>query len=253
MSKVLARDLNRPVFAIDLRNHGDSPHDPRHDYTLLGSDVEEFIHEHKLAPAALIGHSMGAKTAMTVALHHPDLVESLISVDNAPVDAALKSDFGIYVQGMRKIEEAKVHKQSEADAILQPFEEKLAVRQFLLTNLVRAMDEDGKSYQKFRIPLQILASALDNMADFPYKDPDEVKFKGPTLFVRGTDSHYVADETLPAIGGFFPMFDVRDIPGGHWIISENPHAFREGISLVAKCTYYLLTNTVAIEFLSKEL
>ncbi|KAL9055141.1 MAG: hypothetical protein Q9162_003718 [Coniocarpon cinnabarinum] len=227
MSKVLARDLTRPVYAIDLRNHGDSPHDPRHDYTVLGEDVEEFIHEHKLQPAALIGHSMGAKTAMVVALHNSSLVEKLISVDNAPVDAALKSDFGKYIQGMKKVEEAKTKRQSEADEILKPFEESLPIRQFLLTNLVRDTDASGKPFQKFRVPIQTLANSLDHMADFPYKDPDEVRYVGPTLFTRGTKSHYVADDTLPAIGKFFPRFELKDIEAGHWIVSENPHAFRE--------------------------
>ena len=226
---MLARDLNRPVYAIDLRNHGDSPHDLRHDYTALGEDVEGFISEHGLKPSALIGHSMGAKTAMTVALHRPDLVEKLVSIDNAPVDAALKSDFGKYIQGMRKVEEARVQKQSEADEILRPFEENLAIRQFLLTNLVRAVDASGIAYQKFRVPIQTLANALDNMADFPYKDPDSARYSGPTLFIRGTKSHYVADNTLPAVGSFFPRFELKDVEAGHWIVSENPQAFKEGV------------------------
>lgn len=75
----------------------------------------------------------GAKTAMTVALHKPSLVANLISIDNAPIDAALKSDFGKYMQGMKKIEEAQVQKQSEADEILQAFEE---VRLDLVPDLV---------------------------------------------------------------------------------------------------------------------
>lgn len=228
MSKVFARELNRPVYAIDLRNHGDSPHDPQHDYSSLASDVEGFIEEHELSNTTLIGHSMGAKTAMTIALHNPALVANLISIDNAPVDAALQSDFGKYMQGMRKIEEAKVQKQSEADDILKSYEDALPIRQFLLTNLVRSQStqESSTTYLKFRIPLAILAKSLDNMADFPYKDPETHRFMKPTLFVRGTKSHYVADETLPAIGSFFPRFELEDIEGGHWIVSENPEAFR---------------------------
>lgn len=91
------------------------------------------------------------------------------------------------------------------------------------------MDKDGQ-FQKFRIPLRTLAKALDNMADFPFKEPDLVAFKKPALFVRGTRSHYVADETLPAIGSFFPLFQLRDVDAGHWLISENPEAFRQGWS-----------------------
>ncbi len=90
----------------------------------------------------------------------------------------------------------------------------LPIRQFLLTNLVRCND-GPTSYQKFRVPLKILASALDNMADFPYKDPEQDRFEGPALFVRGTKSHYVADEALPLIGQFFPRFEVADIEAGH--------------------------------------
>ena len=66
------------------------------------------------------------------------------------------------------------------------------------------------------------------MADFPFPNPDAVHYKGPTLFVRGTKSHYVADESLPAIGSFFPRFEVTDIDSGHWVISEKPEDFRRG-------------------------
>lgn len=168
---------------------------------------------------------MGAKTVMTIALHSPDLVANLIPVDNAPVDAALKSDFGKYVQGMRKVEEARVHKQSEADEILQAYEEALPIRQFLLTNLIKADPSVPSSRLKMRIPIHILAKALDNMADFPYKDPEMHQYRKPTLFVRGTRSHYCADNTLPAIGSFFPRFEMRDVVSGHWVISENPAEF----------------------------
>ena len=102
--------------------------------------------------------------------------------------------------------------------------QELPVRQFLLTNLVRA--PDSQTYQ-WRIPLSTLAKSLDNMADFPYKNPDDARFEKPTLFVRGTKSHYVPDETLPIIGRFFPMFEVADVDAGHWVISENPEGFRK--------------------------
>ena len=220
--------MKRPVYAIDLRNHGDSSHDPRHDYDALAEDVELFLEQNELENSTLIGHSMGAKTAMAVALRRKTPIANVIPVDNAPVDAALQSDFGKYMQGMRKIEEAHVKKQSEADAILQDYENALPIRQFLLTNLMRV--EDGSL--KFRIPLRHLANALDNMADFPFKDPEEVRWDGPALFIRGTKSHYVADEMLPTIGRFFPKFEVRDVDAGHWLISEKPDEFRKGQSMI---------------------
>lgn len=66
------------------------------------------------------------------------------------------------------------------------------------------------------------------MGDFPFKNPDEVRFNKPALFVRGTLSKYVPDEVIPIIGQFFPLFELVDVEAGHWLISENPEAFREG-------------------------
>ncbi|KAI9797543.1 MAG: hypothetical protein M1833_005454 [Piccolia ochrophora] len=226
ISKVLARDLNRRIYAIDLRNHGDSPHDAHHNYASMTEDLEMFMRDHDLTATTLVGHSMGAKTAMSMALRWPERVASLVVVDNAPVDAALKSDFAKYVQGMKRVEQAQVTKQSEADEILKEYEESLPIRQFLLTNLVRPAESPAL---RFRIPIGILASALDNMADFPYKDPTEMRYNGPVLVIRGTRSHYVADDTLPVIGSFFPRFELQDVDSGHWVISENPEAFRSAV------------------------
>lgn len=66
------------------------------------------------------------------------------------------------------------------------------------------------------------------MGDFPFRDPDEARFEKPTLFIRGTESSYVADDVLPLIGRFFPRFELRDIVSGHWVISEKPEEFRTG-------------------------
>jgi pimeloyl-ACP methyl ester carboxylesterase len=91
-----------------------------------------------------------------------------------------------------------------------------------------ARPKDSKSL-RFRIPLDTLAKALDNLGDFPYKDPNEVRFEKPALFVRGTTSKYVPDEVLPLIGQFFPRFEHIDIEAGHWVVSENPEAFRQAV------------------------
>lgn len=222
----LARDLRRPIYGLDLRNHGESPHDPRHDYEALAEDVEHFINKHRLSGSTLIGHSMGAKTVMTVALRSPHLVRDLIPVDNAPVDATLKTDFATYIKGMAALQEAELLKHSEANVFMKPYVPDDNVRFFLCSNLKR--NEAGKL--QFKIPVNYLAKALDNMGDFPFKNPDEARFEGRTLMVRGTKSHYVPDETLPIIGRFFPLFKYVDIDSGHWIISEKPEAFRQGES-----------------------
>lgn len=189
----------------------------------------------------------GAKTAMTLALRSPDLVRDIVAVDNAPVDAALRSDFSKYIQAMKRIEAAGVTRQAEADKILAEYEPALPIRQFLLGNLYRPA---SGSPQKFRVPLSILARALDHMGDFPYKDPIEVQFKKPALFVRGTRSKYVPDEVIPIIGQFFPKFELADVEAGHWVISENPEGFREGKSLsypdIIPLTKHRLTITIQL-------
>lgn len=177
---------------------------------------------------------------MTFALQWPELASNVVSVDNAPIDAALLSMFGKYVQGMKKIEDAKVTKQLEADNILADYEEvsqarplrivlilckNPVIRQFLLSNLYRP---EGTKNQKFRVPLDILGRSLDNLGDFPFKDPEITRYLKPTLFVRGTQSHYIPDEAIPVIGRFFPKFEIADIDAGHWVISEKPEAFRQG-------------------------
>ncbi|KAK2811302.1 hypothetical protein FQN50_002178 [Emmonsiellopsis sp. PD_5] len=164
---------------------------------------------------------------MTVALRSPDLISSLVSVDNAPISATLGSQFQKYVMGMQQIEAAKVTKQSDADRILQEYEESLPIRQFLLTNLIRSKDDNTL---KFRVNLKTLGESLDGMAGFPFKPSDDVKFDRPSLFVRGTRSHYVGDKSLPIISHFFPKYQLKDVDAGHWLISENPDAFNQAVT-----------------------
>ncbi|KAJ5919416.1 Alpha/beta hydrolase fold-1 [Penicillium verhagenii] len=227
ISKALAKDLKCQIFTLDLRNHGDSFHAPEHNYSVMAEDVQKFIHQQKLNKCVLIGHSMGAKAAMTVALRSPESVSALIPVDNAPLNAALKSDFPKYVRGMQHVEREKLQKQSDANKILEDYEESLPIRQFLLTNLVRSNDE--RKTLKFRVPLSVIGDSLDNMADFPFRESDAVQYNGPTLFVRGTKSKYITNDTIPAIKKFFPNAEIADVEAGHWLISEKPEDFRQAV------------------------
>ncbi|KAI2779454.1 mitochondrial hydrolase [Daldinia loculata] len=231
VSKVLARDLKRHVYTVDLRNHGETPHAPRHDYLAMADDVAGFISDHGLRDPTLIGHSMGAKTAMALSLKEPSLIRDIVSVDNAPVDAVLGTSFAHYIRGMRRIEEAGVTRQSEADKILQEYEPDLAIRHFLLGNLSRLPAEDGtvSPTLKFRVPLDVLGRSLGHLGDFPFKDPGERRFEKPALFVRGSRSTYVPDEVIPLIGQFFPRFTLVDIDAGHWVISEKPEEFLRAV------------------------
>ncbi|RPA83547.1 alpha/beta-hydrolase [Ascobolus immersus RN42] len=225
ISKLLARSLRRDVYCFDLRNHGASGHRKVHDYISMADDVQYMFDRMGLSDVTLIGHSMGAKVAMTVALRSPEHVRNFIAVDNAPIEAQLSSKFGQYVQAMKRIEEAKVEKTRDAMKILEEYESDIGIRSFLMTNLIRVK---GLPYYKWRIPVKILGQALDNVAGFPFH-PDEEQFKKPCLFIRGTKSHYVPDETIPIIGRFFPRFRMMEVDAGHWLIAEKPLEFAKAV------------------------
>ena len=84
---------------------------------------------------------------------------------------------------------------------------------------------------RWRVPLEVLANSLDAIADFPFHKPGEIDYPGPTLFIRGTRSRYISDDTIPVIKKFFPNSRIVDVEAGHWLTAENPEAFVRGTSL----------------------
>lgn len=225
VSRKLAMLLDREVYCVDMRNHGESPHNSRMDYPAMSADVERFIDDHNLKSPVLIGHSMGAKAAMGVCLRKPDLCSLLIPVDNAPVDytsgAVGFSKFGKYIKQMQKIDHNKdLQSLGDCDNILASVEKNKIVRQFLLTN----MKPEAEGGYRCRVPLDIMAKTIDNISAWPF-DSQKSRWTGPTLFIRGSDSAMVADEYMNAIAQFFPRFEIQDIKAGHWLISEQPEAF----------------------------
>ncbi|KAK7205228.1 Alpha/Beta hydrolase protein [Myxozyma melibiosi] len=220
--KRFAKDMNTTVYALDLRNHGDSPHAAKHDYKSLALDVEHFIDTHIQQPTIVLGHSMGAKTAMAVALRRPELVDSMISVDNSPVSARLSPEIPTYVHALKSIERMSLRSPKDAFDVLGKYEKSPDIRHFLLTNsLVKPDGTIG-----FRVPLDTLIKHLDHIAEFPF-DYNQTRFEGPALFVRGTQSKYIPDEAIPTIGQFFPRFVLKDVDAGHWLISEKTAEFVE--------------------------
>lgn len=228
VAKTLAQRLSRDVYCLDLRNFGQSPHSTRLDYPSLAADVERFIDEAELPrKPILVGHSMGAKAIMAVALRRPDIPEMIVSVDNAPVFIPSTSGgkFSKYVKHLRQALEVDQYTSiKDVDAELAKVEPVKEIRQFLLTNVDRGQKDD---ICKSRIPLDIIDKAIvsGNIALWPY-DPTLARWsRGPALFIRGTESKYVPDDVFQDIGQYFPNFEVRDVKAGHWLISENPKEF----------------------------
>ncbi|KAI9475523.1 MAG: Alpha/Beta hydrolase protein [Benjaminiella poitrasii] len=218
LAKAISSRLNRDVYTVDLRNHGDSFHSPTHNYKVMSEDVIRFIDRHQLNQPVLLGHSMGGKAVMATALTYPTRIGKVISVDMPPVALRLSRDFSRYVEAMRAIEEARPRRQAEADRILSQYEKDVGIRMFLLTNLKR-QDE----VMRFRIPYEILGKALSEVSGFDVAKG--AAFEGPTLFVAGGNSPYLKpfDERGKEIKAMFPNSSLEVVKdAGHWVHAEKP-------------------------------
>ncbi|KAG0348806.1 hypothetical protein BG004_004065 [Podila humilis] len=221
LSKALATRLNTQVVTVDLRNHGESEHSKDHDYPHMASDVARFLHEQSLEKPIVIGHSMGGKVAMNLALKNQTPLDRIVVVDMAPVKVKLSSDFAKYVVAMKEIQQANVQKQSDADSILKRCVPDLGVRQFLLTNLKRNASGEGYS---FRVPIDTLGDSLEKLGRFDFIEGQD-KYDGKTLFVRGGRSGYINERELGLINSFFPQARVETLDTGHWVHAEKPEEF----------------------------
>ncbi|KAJ1953009.1 hypothetical protein EC988_003241 [Linderina pennispora] len=223
IAKKLSAQLGRDTYSVDLRNHGDSPHVAPHTYSAMSGDIVRFIEDHGLGRAVLVGHSMGGKVVMQTALEHPSLVDMLIVDDMVPAKAKLAHEFAEYVQMLKTIEDRGIASQKEADAMLETVEKDISVRQFLLTNMKKAREGEGKGTYKSRIPLELLGKSLEGVMEW---DVDAAKqYQGPTLFIAGKRSPYIRPHAYPAMRQYFPNYEVEELDTGHWVHAEMPHEF----------------------------
>ncbi|MDP1930177.1 MAG: alpha/beta fold hydrolase [Gammaproteobacteria bacterium] len=213
-SRELAKDF--AVTGLDLRNHGGSPHSDDMDYACMADDVLEFMDDHRIKRCHLLGHSMGGKVAMQMALQAPQRVDHLIVADIAPVQYHGEHD-NIFA-GLLAIDLATIGSRNEADTILAKYEEDELVRQFLLTNLVK--NPDG-GFQ-WRINLPVLHASYANLRD----KPTGSVFDGPVLFVKGALSNYITEKHRSEILQRFPQAKIKVIMHtGHWLHAEKPQTF----------------------------
>lgn len=209
----------RRVFTLDLRNHGASPWADRMGYAEMAEDVRAFAARRGLGPVALIGHSMGGKVAMTLALASPEAVERLVVVDIAPV--VNPPTLLAYVRAMRALDLSRLRRRAEADPLLAGTIANPAERAFLLQNLVAGPDGS----LRWRLNLAAIERSMPEIVGWP-EPPAGAAYRGPTLFVAGGRSDYVRAEHRPAITLLFPKARIATIPeAGHWVHAERPEAF----------------------------
>lgn len=218
---VIARRLadRSEVIAVDMRNHGDSPQFPTHGYPEMAADLAEVI-ESLGAPVDLLGHSMGGKAAMQLALTRPELLHRLIVADIAPV--AYSHDQSRHVQAMAALDLAHIATRAEADAALAQTTEDPALRAFFLQSL-----DFRNQPPRWKLNLSVLAADMPKIVGWP---GTAGSFRQPTLFLTGAESAYVGPEHRQTIRALFPKARFAKIPdAGHWLHAEKPREFEETV------------------------
>jgi pimeloyl-ACP methyl ester carboxylesterase len=225
IAKALA-DEHR-VTLVDMPDHGQSPWSDHFDYLAAADQVAELLGAGAGGqddPVALVGHSMGGKISMLVALRHPELVERLVVVDVAPVPYDHASEFEGYITAMRAIDLDTLQRRSEAEDALREAVPNPTVRGFLLQSLRR----DGDHW-RWQLNLELLGRDLDAVTDWPEAAlAGTAPYDGPVLWVGGADSAYVHADYVEAMDRWFPHNRRVTIKGaGHWVHSEQPAVFIE--------------------------
>jgi pimeloyl-ACP methyl ester carboxylesterase len=214
---VIAKRLSdtREVVAVDMRNHGQSPWSDSHDYPALAADLAEVL-EVMPAPADVLGHSMGGKAAMVLALTRPDLVRRLVVADIAPV--AYGHSQQPQIDAMRRVDLATVANRAAAEAQMQT--ESPAIAAFLLQSLDLAE-------RRWKLNLDVLEREMTTITGWPNLTG---QFPRAALFLTGGDSSYVRPEHREVIRSLFPRARFVKIPGtGHWLHAERPREFEETV------------------------
>ncbi|XP_072496307.1 sn-1-specific diacylglycerol lipase ABHD11-like [Notamacropus eugenii] len=227
IGRSLQQQTGRRVLIVDARNHGESPHSPDSSYEAMSADMEALLPQLGLAPCVLIGHSMGGKTAMTLALQKPELVERLISVDISPLPNTVVLDFPSYLEAMKAVQIPEELSLSQArkvaDQQLSPVIQDSTIRQFLLTNLV----ESSTGQFEWRVNIEALIQQMDKILDFPQL---QKSYPGPTLFLSGAKSTFIQPSHYSEIKRLFPQAQILSIPGaGHWIHADQPQDFMTNV------------------------
>ncbi|KAJ7098647.1 alpha/beta-hydrolase, partial [Mycena belliarum] len=217
-SRTFVSSLNRPVYALDLRNHGASAHSRPMTYSAMATDVVHFSRKHSLSDVALIGHSMGGKVAMSVALDpalSTSTLSKLVVVDIAPTRGKLSEEFERYVEAMDIIERAKLSTRAEALEILQQYEQVTSycrnsrVCAFLLTNLIQKADAS-----QFRIPVGLIGDSIAELGSLPYA-PHEAQWDGEAMFIKGARSKFLNRHNGDTAQKFFPKMKMETLDTNH--------------------------------------
>lgn len=221
----IARRLaqGRRVVSVDMRNHGDSFHHDDHSYPALAADLAEVV-EAEGGRMDVVGHSMGGKAAMMLALTRPERVERLAVLDIAPV-AYPHSQSG-YIDQMEALDLTGLDRRSEADRRLAEILHAPSLRAFFLQSL------DLKAQPpRWTLNLKVLRDEMDQLVGWPSEAVTAGRFPGPVLSIAGAESDYVDAAGEAEIRRLFPQAQFRKIAGaGHWLHADKPEETAEAVA-----------------------
>ncbi|MGU9956798.1 MAG: alpha/beta fold hydrolase [Arenicellales bacterium WSBS_2016_MAG_OTU3] len=205
------------VHLLDARNHGRSPWHDSHDYSSLANDVANYIEHRKLETCVVMGHSMGGKTAMLLALTQPELVHKLVVIDICPVVYQHGDEHKQIITAMQNMSLDECKSRKEIEKALGADIRDADLRGFLLQNLITSNDKFA-----WRINLEALKNNLEQLMHFP--DAKSLRpFDGETLLLHGQHSHYFSAEYASVFRTLFPLVQIKPIANaGHWLHAEQP-------------------------------
>ena len=206
------------VYTVDLRNHGQSFHAEPMNYRVMAEDIVQLLRQLQLGPCALLGHSMGGKVAMTVAIRYPQMVSRLLVADIAPV--AYRHDYDDLIEPILALELAHYDSRTAIDHGLRANIPEDQLRAFLLHNLQRGVD--GFSW---RVNWRAIQQDMASLTGFDTL-PDDWVGDMPSLFIRGANSDYVSASEIEVIERHFSNAGIATIEAaGHWLHAEKPDEF----------------------------
>lgn len=207
---------------IDMPNHGRSAWTDTFSYESMADQLAEFLEPH--APLALVGHSMGGKAVMNLALRYPHLVERLVVVDMSPVHYHGVRQFNHLVRAMTSLDIQHLPNRRTAEERLAEEVPEVSVRQFLLQNLHREHHQHSHPHWFWQPNLKLIEANLDALAG--WEGPDGPPYQGPVLWIGGAKADYILPEYSEKMRSLFPrtrQLMVKD--AGHWVHSEAPEIF----------------------------
>ena len=207
------------VHLLDQRNHGKSFQSNEFNYDLLIEDLKYYMTHHNIEKAIILGHSMGGKTAMQFACTYPEKVEKLLIADIAP--KYYPPHHQPIINALNKINVSELSSRTEADEQLSKYIKDFGTRQFLLKNLYWK----EKGILDFRFNLDVLTDKMEEVGE---NISTTASYAGPSLFLRGDKSEYIAIDDYPLIKRHFPNAIIEVVEkAGHWLHAENPKQFYE--------------------------